>query len=77
MEKSGWITRQRDENDRRQVSTFITPSGKKLLTVIESPLREQIHRLFGGVKAADLKMLLDVLAQIRRRRSELQSLVTQ
>jgi DNA-binding MarR family transcriptional regulator len=71
MDKSGWITRVRDENDRRQVSTFITDSGKKLLTTIENPLHEQIHRLFEGVKSADLKMLLDVLAQIRSRRSEL------
>jgi DNA-binding MarR family transcriptional regulator len=65
IEKSGWITRKRAEDDRRQVSTFITDSGKKLLTVIEDPVQKQIHRLFEGVKSTDLKMLLDVLAQIR------------
>jgi DNA-binding MarR family transcriptional regulator len=71
MEKSGWITRERAEDDRRQVTTFITDSGQKRLTVIEDPFHEQIHRLFEGVKTTDLKMMLDVLAQIRNRRSEL------
>ena len=70
MEKSGWITREQDENDRRQVSTLITDSGKELLAMIEHPLDDQIHRLFDGIKSTDLKMLLDVLAQIRSRRSE-------
>jgi DNA-binding MarR family transcriptional regulator len=71
MERSGWITRERDENDRRQVSTFITDSGKKLLTLMENPIHQQTHRLLEGVKSSDLKMLLDVLAQIRNRHSEL------
>jgi len=71
MEKSGWITRERAEDDRRQVTTFTTDSGQKLLTVIEDPFHAQIHRLFEEVKPTDLKMLLDLLAQIRNRRSEL------
>jgi DNA-binding MarR family transcriptional regulator len=71
MEKSGWITREQDENDRRQVSTFITDSGKELLAMIERPFHEQIHRLFNGIRSTDLKMLLDVLAQIRSHRSVL------
>jgi DNA-binding MarR family transcriptional regulator len=71
IEKSGWITRERAEDDRRQVSTFITDAGKELLTTIEGPFRELHHRLFEGAKVADLKTLLEVLAQIRNRRSEL------
>ena len=71
MEKAGWITRERAEDDRRQVSTFITDSGQKLLTVIEDPVHEQVHRLFEGIKSTDLKMLVDVLAQIRNRRAQL------
>ncbi len=71
MEKSGWITRERAEDDRRQVSTFITDTGKKLLTIVESPVHEETNRLFEGVKSTDLKMLVDVLAQIRSRRTEI------
>jgi DNA-binding MarR family transcriptional regulator len=70
MEKSGWITRERAEDDRRQVSTFITNSGQKLLKIIEAPVGEEIHRLFEGVKSTDLTMLVDVLTQIRSRRAE-------
>jgi DNA-binding MarR family transcriptional regulator len=71
MEKSGWITRERADEDRRQVSTFITDAGQKLLKTIEGPFPEQIHRLFEGVRSTDLKMLVDLLAQIRSRRAEL------
>lgn len=70
MENSGWITRERSEADRRQVSTFITEPGKKLLAIIERPLGGQINHLFEGVKSGDLKLLLEVLAQIRSRQSE-------
>jgi DNA-binding MarR family transcriptional regulator len=69
MERTGWIIRERDEDDRRQVSTFITDSGNKLLTIVEDPVHEQTHRLFEGVKSTDLKMLIDVLAQIRSRKN--------
>ena len=71
MERSGWITRERDEKDRRQVLTFITDSGKKLLAVMEIQVNEQTHRLLEGVKSSDLKKLLEVLAQIRTRGSDL------
>ena len=43
----------------------------KLLTIIAGPVHEQTHRLFEGVKSTDLKMLVDVLAQIRGRRAKL------
>ncbi len=65
MEQCGWITRERAEEDRRQVSTFITDTGQKLLKIIEAPLHKQVHGLFEGVESADLKILVDVLAQIR------------
>ena len=71
IERSGWITREQDENDRRQVSTSITDSGRKLLAAVEGPVNQQTHRLLEGVKSSDLKMLLDVLAQIRTRRSSI------
>jgi DNA-binding MarR family transcriptional regulator len=71
IEKAGWITRERDKKDRRQVFTIITDSGKKLVTEIEGPFHEEMHRLFEGIKATDLKLVLNVLTQIRIRRSEL------
>src|SRR5580700_6278414 len=53
MEKAGWITRERAEDDRRQVSTFITDAGQKLLKIVEAPVGQEIHRLFQGVKSTD------------------------
>src|SRR5580698_8167592 len=37
MEKAGWVTRERDEEDRRQVSTHITKPGMELLAKLEAP----------------------------------------
>jgi DNA-binding MarR family transcriptional regulator len=37
MEKAGWVTRERAEEDRRQVSTHITKSGTELLAKLEKP----------------------------------------
>jgi DNA-binding MarR family transcriptional regulator len=70
MEKSGWITRKRSEGDKRQVSTFITESGKKALTTIDAPIGDQTNQMLKGVKSGDLKVLLDVLTEIRNHNSE-------
>src|ERR1700726_3987734 len=46
MEKAGWVTRERAENDRRQVSTYITKSGMDLLAKLETPTNDFVMRLF-------------------------------
>src|ERR1700726_603624 len=46
MEKAGWITRERAEDDRRQVSTYITKSGMDLLAKLETPTNDFVMRLF-------------------------------
>jgi hypothetical protein len=45
------------------------PTRRHGFTIIEGPVHEQTHRLFEGVKSTDLKILVDVLAQIRSRRA--------
>src|SRR6201986_1208055 len=65
MERAGWVTRERAEDDRRQVSTYITTSGMKLLETLETPIREFLARLFGGVAVNDLKTILRFNDQIR------------
>jgi DNA-binding MarR family transcriptional regulator len=37
MERSGWVMRERAEDDRRQVATDITESGIELLATLERP----------------------------------------
>jgi DNA-binding MarR family transcriptional regulator len=65
MERAGWVTRERAEDDRRQVSTYITKSGMKLLEIMERPIRDFLARLFDGTTVSDLKTILKVNDQIR------------
>ena len=65
MERVRWVTRERAEDDRRQVSTYITKSGMKLLEIMERPIREFLARLFHGTAVSDLKTILKVNDQIR------------
>jgi DNA-binding MarR family transcriptional regulator len=69
MEKSGWVTRERAVEDRRQVSTHITKSGMELLARLERPTRDFVTPLFAGAKISDLKTVLKVNDQIRTKLS--------
>jgi len=65
MERAGWVTRERAEDDRRQVSTHITKSGMELLAKLETPTRDFVSRLFAGIPASHLKTVLKINDQIR------------
>jgi DNA-binding MarR family transcriptional regulator len=69
MERAGWVTRERAEDDRRQVSTHITKSGMELLARLEMPTRDFVTQLFAGVAVSDLKTVLKVNDQIRTKLS--------
>jgi DNA-binding MarR family transcriptional regulator len=69
MEKAGWVRRERAEDDRRQVSTYITKSGMELLATLETPTRDFVTRLFSGTRVSDLKAVLKVNDQIRTKLS--------
>ena len=65
MAKAGWVKRERAEDDRRQVSTYITKSGMDLLARLETPTRDFVTRLFSGIAISDLKTVLKINDQIR------------
>src|SRR5580692_3288539 len=69
MEKAGWVTRERAEEDRRQVSTHITKSGMELLARLEKPTGDFVTRLFAGAAASDLKTVLKVNDQMKTKLS--------
>jgi DNA-binding MarR family transcriptional regulator len=69
MEKAGWVTRERAEEDRRQVSTHITKSGMELLARLEKPTGDFVMSLFTGAAIRDLKTVLKVNDQIRTKLS--------
>ncbi len=61
MEKSGWITRKRDQGDRRVVVTKITSKGLDLLKQMDRPLAEFHKRQLGHVGEQKLRKLLELL----------------
>jgi len=65
MERAGWVTRERAEEDRRQVSTHITKPGMELLARLEKPTGDFVTPLFAEAKISDLKTVLKVNDQIR------------
>jgi DNA-binding MarR family transcriptional regulator len=67
MENAGWVTRERAEEDRRQVSTHITRSGMALLEKLEEPTQGFVAQLFAGAAASDLKTVIKVNDRIRTR----------
>jgi DNA-binding MarR family transcriptional regulator len=69
IERAGWVTRVRAEDDRRQVSTYITKSGMELLERLETPTRDFVTRLFSGTAVSDLKTVLKVNDRIRTKLS--------
>jgi DNA-binding MarR family transcriptional regulator len=65
MEKRGMITRQRQTDDRRVVKTRITSDGLALLKRLDQPVREAHKRQFRHIPAARLKILAELLEEIR------------
>ncbi len=69
MEDAGWIRRKRGTEDRRQVTSCITAAGQRLLKKVDKPLIAFHRQQFPGIRKADLRSLLNVLADLRSRRS--------
>lgn len=67
MEKSNLISRERQTDDRRVIKTRITKQGLDLLKTLDQPVRDLHHRQFHHLPAAQLKSLLGLLEQLRRR----------
>jgi len=65
MEKRGMITRQRQTDDRRVVRTRITSEGLGILKRLDQPVRELHKRQFHHLPAARLKILAELLEQVR------------
>ena len=69
MERRGWITRNRETQDRRVVKTRITDDGLKLLKKLDQPVRETHKKQFQHMNFARLKALGELLEELARRES--------
>lgn len=65
MEEGGLVRRCRDSEDRRMVMTHITDAGRRLVDDLDEPIEELHQRLLGHMSDAQLRMLIDLLAQAR------------
>jgi DNA-binding MarR family transcriptional regulator len=67
MEKRGLISRQRQTDDRRVIKTRITPAGLALLKSLDQPVRDLHKRQFHHLPATRLKILAQLLEEVRAR----------
>jgi len=68
MEKRGLITRERQSDDRRVVKTRITAQGLSLLKTFDQPVYDLHKRQFRHMSATRLKILYDLLEEVRVRK---------
>lgn len=66
MEKNYLITRERQKDDRRVVSTRITSEGLKLLKKLDQPVRDLHKRQFRHMATSRLKELAALLEELRK-----------
>jgi DNA-binding MarR family transcriptional regulator len=64
MEKRGWITRERQKDDRRVIKTRITAEGLKLLRKLDQPVHDLHKNQFANLPATHLKHLAEILDEL-------------
>jgi DNA-binding MarR family transcriptional regulator len=67
MEAAGLVARERDDDDRRFVTTRITAAGLGLLAQLDQPVEELHRELLGHLSEAELKQLVELLLKVRNR----------
>jgi DNA-binding MarR family transcriptional regulator len=70
MEGHDWITRERQTDDRRVVKARITKKGLELIKPLDQPIHELHKRQFRHVSASRLKLLAELLEELRLREDE-------
>ena len=59
MEERGWLSRERDETDRRVVQLAITPTGFSVMRDVESRSREYLKETFEKLSQEDLNKIYE------------------
>lgn len=67
MEAAGLIVRERDSEDRRQVTTRLTATGRRLVDRLDAPAAEEHRRTLGHLSRTQLETLKDLLTHARAR----------
>lgn len=67
MEAAGLVSRERDTEDRRQVTTRITARGSRLLDGLEKDIVAEHTRRLGHLGPERLRTLIELLGAVRER----------
>ena len=67
LERMGLIERERQDGDRRYVSTRITPAGLALLAELDEPVQRLHREQFAVAGEEELRSVVSVLARLRGR----------
>lgn len=67
MEDAKLVARARDSDDRRLVSTRVTPKGLRLLDELDDAVTEEHMRRFHHLTKAQLKTLIELLNAVRNK----------
>ncbi|MDO9498669.1 MarR family winged helix-turn-helix transcriptional regulator [Falsiroseomonas sp.] len=70
MEEAGWIIRDRSEEDRRKVHIRLTDAGRALRGTLLPEAKAVISQALGGMSAAEVDTLLDLLRRARANLAE-------
>lgn len=65
MEEAGLVTRSREADDRRMVTTRITKQGRKLVDSLDLPVAAEHQKQLGHLTSAELNALIRILTEIR------------
>lgn len=66
LERMGLVARVRSTEDRRVVTSRITPKGLAMLDKVAAPLRELEEKEVGQVSETRLRALISILDEVRR-----------
>ncbi|MEW6572262.1 MAG: MarR family transcriptional regulator [Bacillota bacterium] len=61
---SGWVSRWRDERDRRVVWLGLTPAGEGILYRIQAVRDQVFTRYFGCLSSAEIDALTDIMKKV-------------
>jgi DNA-binding MarR family transcriptional regulator len=70
MEAAGFVGRERDTIDRRQVTTRITEEGLRVLRELDEPVAQAHREQLGHMTKAELRSLIALLERAREREAK-------
>jgi DNA-binding MarR family transcriptional regulator len=65
MEEAGLVERTRDTDDRRMVTSRITPKARQILATLDPLVAENEKHFFSGISRDQIQTLIDVLDAVR------------